>query len=268
MSETNITRRPLWKQLTGALAGAAIAFVLYQGYSVAADRLVAAVPMGPAAGAVAGSPTSASAEATGGRPGPFVDAVGRLWPGEPWYTFASSASSSSSSDSSSQSPENRVFYGPFGSIRSLKKYFQPFPSSSSSSTTESAMTAAGAGPLVGMQGAGLSSSSLSYVTVTARSSSTSSRRSAPQVSSAASSSSWSEAFPVAAPPVAAPPIPAGTETSTDALPEPFVRLTPPAIVVGAKDVTRSALPKTGLGLDVLAVMALGAVAGGRWKRKR
>lgn len=260
MSETTITRRPLWKQLTGALAGAAIAFVLYQGYGIAADHLVAAVPMGPAAGAVAGSPTSASAEATGGRPGPFVDAIGRLWPGEPWYTFASSASSPSSSDSSSsQSSENRVFYGPFGSIRSLRKYFQPLPSGSSSSTAASVTTAAGAAPLAGTQATGFSSSSLTYVTVVARSSSQSSRDSATQIGTA--SSSWSEAFPVAAPETADVPL------------EPIVELTAPAprpaIVMDATvTASKNALPKSGFGLDVLAVMALGAVAGGRWKKKR
>ena len=49
MSETHTTpKTPLWKQLLGALAGATVAFVAYQGYTFTTDHLTAMTSTIPA----------------------------------------------------------------------------------------------------------------------------------------------------------------------------------------------------------------------------
>ncbi len=201
------TKTPLWKQLLGAVIGATVAFVLYQGYTVGSGYVQAALTFDSAG----------HARPTGTLDSPEIAQA----------TWSSSAASSRSS-------ENRLQLGPFGSLRGLKKFFQPIPSASSANSSAAITVTA---PAVMAQAAASSSESWS-------------------------SSSWSppvEPVPVIAQDVSYPEpvfIPEEMPPQSDPVPE-----------ITAVAHTNGRLPQSGFGLDVLAVMAVGAVVG-RKRAKR
>ena len=198
MSDTQ--KAPLWKQLLGALAGATVAFVLYQGYTFTADHLVAGLIMdGPR----------------------HVRPTGTLESPSYFGSASSSSVSSVAAAASSQSSSDRAFLGPFGTIRGLKKFFRFGVSSSSSISAVAAVP----------------QQSSASTAVQPQSP-------APQPASA-SSSSVAEQLP---------------ELEVSSVPsEP----TPAPIVASVVASQSKKLPKSGFGLDVVAVVTLGAVIGKR-----
>ena len=222
MSDTQ--RSPLWKQLVGALAGAAVAFVLYNGYTFTTTHLMADVVP----------------------PGPIVDAVGRLWPSSTVDSPKSASSASASFPSAAAVSSSRVFLGPFGSIRGLKKFYA-FNASSQSSFA----------PVIHATAETSAASSASSASSVAASSG-----SAEVVDQEASSSSEEQVELHDAPPV---------DPSQQIWP-PVSEPAPPAPVVPAQPLVASVshastLPQSGFGLDVLAVSTLGAMIGRKRAKK-
>ncbi|MSR86742.1 hypothetical protein EXS70_01045 [Candidatus Peribacteria bacterium] len=122
----------LVKQLLGALAGATIAFVLYQGYSFTSSHLTALItlPGGVPAVDLRASPRRDFPRPVGTWDSPVV--------------VSSASAASSTTLSSSRSSENRPYLGPFGTLRGLKKFFQaPVTELASSSAVALVMDMAG-----------------------------------------------------------------------------------------------------------------------------
>ena len=257
MSDTNLTQKtPLWKQLLGAAIGATAAFVLYQGYAFTSDHLQAVLMSDPA---------------------------GHIWPsGTIESPTAFETISSSSSSAASQNV--RPLLGPFGSIRGLKKFFL-FGNSSSSAAAPAiaAAVSSSASSMIAVQpsiDSVLHMWPTSTVTTPAEAvvptppappprvrripafrpapvngqqvdsglTEVSSSESSSEVSMAAQSGS-SDSAAINAP--SPPPV------------EPM-----PVPTVVALTQKQKKLPKSGFGLDVLAVTALGAVIGRRRAKAR
>ncbi len=290
MSDTNTnTKTPLWKQLVGAATGAAVAFVVYQGYTFTSEHLTALVTLPQGSGIMdrSGTPT-------------------HVWPtGTPESPIAVAASSASAmataSSSVSQNASTRVNLGPFGSVKGLKKFFQFGQGASSSalppiavnvsvSSSVSSVTTAGMAPADGAMHLWPTS------TVTTPAEAVVPTPPAPvvgrlrplrgptayeagsqnsDISSTASSSSWSDSSFGVEPPAVTKPLVTGVDWSsssssmsaeaiTDSIPAEPVYHAP---VVSAQK-HASKLPQSGFGLDVLAVVAVGSVFGRKRAMKK
>lgn len=277
------TKTPLWKQVLGALSGAAIAFVVYQGYTFTSGHLTALVTL-PKGSGIMDYWTGPQQHA---RPTGTLDSPAAS-------VFSSSASSSSAASAvSAASITDRIFLGPFGSVRGLKKFFlfdpSPVAPASVAAVTADSSSSSRVSPSTA-DGHVWPTATLNFPTETVvppssvpsgRTRPLPSPRSAPAVQArtrtavtrpiaqqgtvsaplpsgsmeVASSSRSSRSRPARVLPVA---VQASSTSSVRSVPQRTVAH-PPA--------THEQLPQSGFGLDVIAVTALGAVIGRR-KMKR
>ncbi len=247
------TKTPLWKQLVGAATGAAVAFVVYHGYTFTSDRLTALVTLPQGSGIMDRSGTPTHVRPTG------------TWDSTTQVSSSSTAAVTAAESSSvaAQNSSDRVFLGPFGIARGLKKFFQFEQSTSSSSLPPIAVNApassAASSGTAGTAGIAPADAAMHL-----------------WPGSTASGSSWSESsFGVEPQPAVTRPLVTEVEWSssssamsveavTDSIPaEPAYS----APVVSMKK-HPGKLPQSGFGLDVLAVVAVGSVLGRKRAMKK
>ena len=290
MSDT--PKSPLWKQLTGALAGAAVAFVLYEGYALTTSHLQAVVgnrgrvevtgTLGfPAPGTVNGDSAVTAAQAVS------ASSVARVRRAH-WYDSPASSSSvavaqvalpasSASSASSAASPANygrwtgpeRTASFPTQQEKGLTQ--TPVPHipqriSISGTLASSSSDAAwwvkalndrpGAAVLAGTQAVQSSSSAASPV--------------AQAVAAPAPDTVTSPVFSMHHSSVSVAPVPVAAPIVPSYVPAPIpVHVSQTAHPLAGSVTGRKArLPQSGFGLDILAVTALGAVIGRKRAMKK